>query len=406
MQCKYCDLIHAKDPTYPLREASFDVAGDFPRCEWHWRYRCDVCGQPRHFNGITWCDQSATFICLSCGRGNQLVDGPFWQWQNYYAVRCPQCHDRHPTLDRLEYEGRHPWQLHPHWQQEKRGLSPEHAVTVAYSSHHYLTTDRGVSDRMVGAAWNRFADEWATRYTEAGDLNRQYIIDPALFHVLGRVQGQRILDAGCGNGYLCRLLATRGATVTGVDVSKRFIELAEQQETQRPLHIEYQVGSLCHLTMFPDDTFDAIVSNIVLSDLQNLQDALHELHRVLKPGGTLVFSIMHPCFSSPPIKGWVKKPVDSNRREDWLYWQVDRYFDRSVEEWRFYDAAPIYGFHRPLSDYLTQLLQNGFTITAFEEPVPTQQAIDKHYRELNDANRIPWFLVIGAQKAREWTPDR
>ncbi len=400
MHCTYCEQIHAKDATYPLRDATYEVTGEVPRCEWHWRYVCDVCGKPRHFNGITWCDPSTQFICLSCGQGNRLVNGLFWQWHDYYAIQCPHCQDYHPALDRLEYEGKHPWQLHPPWRHDRRGLSPERAITAAYTSHFFQTTDRAVSDQMVGEAWDRFADAWAARYTDAGDLNRQYIIDPSLLHVLGRVQGQRILDAGCGGGYLCRLLAAQGATMTGVDVSHRFIDLAKEEEARRPHHIEYHVGSLCQLTMCADDAFDAIVSNIVLSDLQNLDDAFRELHRVLKPGGTLAFSIMHPCFSSPPTKGWVKKPADSNRREDWLHWQVDRYFDRSVEEWRFYDAAPIYGFHRPLADYLTSLLQHGFTLTAFEEPMPRQQDIEEHYRELNDATRIPWFLVIGAQKRR------
>jgi SAM-dependent methyltransferase len=251
---------------------------------------------------------------------------------------------------------------------------------------------------MVGGAWDRFADEWDNRYTNLGDRNRQYIIDPAILNILGRVKGKRILDAGCGNGYLCRLLSTKGAKVTGVDVSKRFIEIAEHREKQKSLNIQYHVGSLCNLSMFANEIFDAIVSNIVLCDLQNLNQAIQELYRVLKKEGKLVFSIMHPCFSSTSIKGWVKKPVDSNRREDWLYWKVDRYFDRSVEEWRLYDFSSVYGFHRPLSDYITLLIKNGFNITDFEEPVPKKEDIDEHYRELNDADRIPWFLVIGAKK--------
>ena len=166
--------------------------------------------------------------------------------------------------------------------------------------------------------------------------------------------------------------------MTGVDVSKRFIEIAEAKEKHKPLNIQYHVGSLCKLSMFADETFDATVSNIVLSDLQDLNQAFQELYRVLKNGGKLVFSIMHPCFTSPSVKGWVKSPVDSNRREDWLYWKVDRYFDRSVEEWRMYDNSPVYGFHRPLSDYITLIIRNGFNITDFEEPVPKKKDIDEH----------------------------
>jgi 2-polyprenyl-3-methyl-5-hydroxy-6-metoxy-1,4-benzoquinol methylase len=278
-------------------------------------------------------------------------------------------------------------------------MSAEEEITTVYASRHFLSKDLDISDHKVGEAWNRFADEWDNRYTDLGDRNRQYIIDPAIFNILGRVKGKRILDAGCGNGYLSRLLSSKGAQVTGVDVSTRFIEIAEAKEKQIPLNIQYHVGSVCQLSMFADVTFDAIVSNIVLSDIQNLDQAIQELYRVLKNGGKLVFSIMHPCFTSSSVKGWVKKPVDSDRREDWLYWKVDRYFDRSVEEWRMYDNSPVYGFHRPLSDYVMFLLRTGFNITDFEEPTPTKKDIEEHYRELNDGDRIAWFLVIGAEKA-------
>jgi len=163
------------------------------------------------------------------------------------------------------------------------------------------------------------------------------------------------------------------------------------------MNIKYWVGSICNLSICDDVSFDAVVSNLVLMDLQDLDKAVKELYRVLKPEGKLVFSIMHPCFSSPPVHGWIRKPVDSQRKEDWLYWKVDRYFDRSIEEWRYFDFPPTYSFHRTLSDYLKVLIKNGFTITDFEEPVPTDNAIEEHYREFgNEYERIPWFLVIGA----------
>jgi len=91
-------------------------------------------------------------------------------------------------------------------------------------------------------------------------------------------------------------------------------------------------------------------------------------------------------------------PQDSNRKEDWIYWKVDRYFDRSMEIWQYGDMPPTYSFHRPLSDYIKILLRNGFTITDFEEPIPSKKDIRKHFRELGDCDRISWFLIIGAKK--------
>ena len=278
-------------------------------------------------------------------------------------------------------------------------MSTERDTKRYVAVRHFVSEEDVVSGEMVAEAWDRGADKWYGRYTEFGDSNRQYVIDPTIFRMLGQVEGKRILDAGCGNGYLCRLLSKRGAEMVGVDVSRRSIEIAEAIERKEPMNIRYYVGSICNLSMCDDDTFDAVVSNLVLQDLQDLDKAVKELHRVLKPRGKLVLSIMHPCFSSPPVHGWVRKPPDSDRKEDRLYWKVDRYFDRVIEEWRYFDLPPLYSFHRPLSDYINTLIKNGFTITDFEEPVPTDKDIEEHYREFgNEYDRIPWFLIIGAIK--------
>ncbi|MDH5439375.1 MAG: methyltransferase domain-containing protein [Candidatus Bathyarchaeota archaeon] len=348
MICRYCELIHSKDESYPLREATRDLNSDFPRCDWHWRYVCDICGKPRHFNGTTWCEKAERFICINCGRDHRFPKGGFWNWDAYYAIGCPHCDARHPALDRLEFQGEHPWQLHPEMFRESVGLSDENDTRSYAVIRHFLPEGDVVSDKTVGEAWDRGADIWYSRYTDFGDLNRQYVIDPAILKMLGRVEGKRILDAGCGNGYLCRLLSKKGAEMVGVDVSKRAIEIAEDIEKNESMNIRYHVGSVCNLSTCSDATFDAVVSNLVLQDLQNIDKAVKELHRVLKREGKLVFSIMHPCFSSAPVHGWVRKPVDSNRKEDRLYWKVDRYFDRSIEEWTYFDLPPIYSFHRPL----------------------------------------------------------
>lgn len=398
MICRYCDSIHSKDVSYPLKEATRDQESDFPRCDWHWRYVCDICGRPRHFNGITWCEESKRFICISCGGDHRLLEGDFWNWGTYYAIGCLYCGERHPALDRLEFQGEHPWQLHPEMLRKLAGLSEEKDSKSYIAERRLLPEGEVVSDETVGEAWDRVVDRWSKGYTEFGDVNRRYVIDPALLGILGRVNEMRILDAGCGNGYLCRLLSKKGARMTGVDVSRRSIEIAEAHERKEPMNIEYHAGSICNLSMFDDGTFDAVVSNLVLQDLQNIDEAMKELHRILRPEGKLAFSLMHPCFNSP-VRGWVREPVDSDRKEDWLFWKVDRYFDRVAEEWRYYDLPPVYSFHRTLSDYVRVLNEAGFTITDLEEPAPRTEDIEDHYRDFGyEYDRIPWFLIIGAIK--------
>jgi 2-polyprenyl-3-methyl-5-hydroxy-6-metoxy-1,4-benzoquinol methylase len=67
-----------------------------------------------------------------------------------------------------------------------------------------------ITDADIDAAWSATADIWVAGYDERGDANRKYISDSVVFEFLGDVRGRRILDAGSGGGYLCRLLAGGG----------------------------------------------------------------------------------------------------------------------------------------------------------------------------------------------------
>jgi len=397
MICKYCQIIHSSDDSYPLHEATRDIKNEYPRCDWHWRFVCSICGKPRHFNGITWCKETQKFICISCTKSHKIVHRKFWKWTYYYVIECDACNEYHPALDYLEFLGKHPWQLHPDMQKRLEGL--DHETALPKSTPTFSLEKELISEKQISQAWDKVADKWISGYTEYGDSNREHVIDPAIFRLIGSVKGLSILDAGCGNGYLCRLLAKKGAKTVGVDISKRFIEIARQKEKEEPLGITYHVGTMCNLTMLQGEMFDIVISNLALMDVHDLNKALKEIHRVLEKNGKIVFSVMHPCFSSPPIHGWVRVPQDSDRKEDRIYWKVDRYFDRSVEVWQYFDLPPLYSFHHTLSDYIKTLIKSGFTIIDLEEPVPSKKAIKEHYREFgNEYDRIPWFLIVVAEK--------
>jgi 2-polyprenyl-3-methyl-5-hydroxy-6-metoxy-1,4-benzoquinol methylase len=81
-------------------------------------------------------------------------------------------------------------------------------------------------------------------FGEQGDLIRQYLLNPALFALLGDVQDTAILDAGCGQGYLARMLARQGARVTGIEPSDVFFRYAVRRELREPLGIQYLQAEL------------------------------------------------------------------------------------------------------------------------------------------------------------------
>ncbi len=400
--CRYCREIHHHDPAYPRRHARHNLDTNYPRCHRHWRYVCDLCGQPSHFNGLTWCPETGEFTCLHCASGYRQVNEAFWGWDYYWEIACPHCGASHPALDRLEYEGRHPWQVprspkvSDRGGRRRLGMSQETDFRGVFSSEHFPFNEHPPDDEAIAAQWNNMAANWDARYGKEGDTSRVHLLNSALLSILGDVAGRRILDAGCGSGYLCRMLARRGAKMVGVDLAPAWIEMARSRKPE--LNIEYHAGSIAHMPFLADGSFEAVVSVCVLMDTRDYEEALGEMHRVLAPGGVLAIAILHPCFTSPPGGRWERHPVDSARPEDRWYWRVSSYLQPTWETWRWEPVGMATGFHRPLSNYMQTLLGVGFRLTHFIEPAPSPELVAADPATWAPDARIPLFLVLGAIK--------
>jgi len=257
-----------------------------------------------------------------------------------------------------------------------------------------------IDEAKSRASWDASAGWWTSRSGDRGDVNREWVLDPALFRILGDVRGQRILDAGCGTGYLARLLASKGAAVVGVDHSEKLLEVARGKEQARPLGIDFLQADLAHLSPLADAGFDAAVANVVMQDVVSLNAAVRELHRVVRPGGRFLFSITHPCFDRPFPGAWVREPPDSERIEEWRGVLLDRYYDRAALWWGPAGQPLMVGFHRTLEDYIAALGEAGFVIVAMEEPKPKAEAIERMYRQFADYLRVPNFLIIEATRPK------
>ena len=161
---------------------------------------------------------------------------------------------------------------------------------------------------MTGWTNQAAIDRWAAIPREVlaetaadGDFSKRHLINPVLLRMIGDVAGRRVLDAGCGNGYLSRMLARLGAQVTGVEPAAALFQFAADAEAAEPLGIRYVQAELGQLPEpgSPEDLggpFDTVVASMVLPAVPDWTGAMRACVRQLRPGGRYIFSVIHPCF--------------------------------------------------------------------------------------------------------------
>lgn len=104
--------------------------------------------------------------------------------------------------------------------------------------------------------------------------------------------GERLLDIGCGTGYVAALYASGGADVTAVDIADRSVELTRKRLAWKGLHGTVLTANAEDLP-FSEGSFDVVTSFGVLHHTPDTRKALQEVHRVLRPGGVTHLMFYH-----------------------------------------------------------------------------------------------------------------
>ncbi|TFG06977.1 class I SAM-dependent methyltransferase [Candidatus Thorarchaeota archaeon] len=245
--------------------------------------------------------------------------------------------------------------------------------------------------------WQVNSKAFADLIGGTGTPHHQDILVPCLDRLIGDITGKQLLDAGCGEGYLSRRYAQKGAIVTGVDISSKLIDFCELNAME---NTKFHIGDICNLNESDGDSFDFVLCNLVLLNIPCLDDALREFHRVLRGNGILVFSLVHPAFNFYGPGTWEMGEKDpETRRRKGLFFKIDNYFDEQEYQryWRTRNGekfpAPISFFHRTISTYTNAVTGAGFQILEIAEPKPV---VDDDF--FDRERRIPFFMVIKAKK--------
>ena len=255
----------------------------------------------------------------------------------------------------------------------------------------------------VGRYWDENAEAWTELVRAGYDHYRDGLNTPAFFGMLPDVEGLSGLEVGCGEGHNTRLLAERGTSMTGIDISETFVRHAKEAEGAHHPGIDYRLASAVDLP-FEAASFDFVTAFMSLMDIPETERVLAEVFRVLRPGGFFQFSITHPCFDTPHRR---------NLRDESGYTyaiEVGDYFrsrEGEVQEWLFSAAPPevreglqpfrIPIFMRTLGSWLNRLVEAGLVLERFGEPYPSDEAV-RERPSLQDAQVVACFLHVRARK--------
>ncbi len=158
------------------------------------------------------------------------------------------------------------------------------AQVVEYWNTH-LNATQFLEDQQIDEGSVEFFDAVESSYERFGYKG-------PLFDWMASLPGKRLLEIGCGLGNDLCALARRGLDVTGIDIAPKAVEMTRRHLEVRGLPGRAEVQNCESLTL-DNETFDVVYSSGVIQHTADIQAAVDEIFRVLKPGGTLVIVLYH-----------------------------------------------------------------------------------------------------------------
>ncbi|RDI37245.1 class I SAM-dependent methyltransferase [Falsibacillus pallidus] len=230
----------------------------------------------------------------------------------------------------------------------------------------------------VKETFNQLAKVYENSVDTDSLYNSQYERPTMLEQIPEDLSGKNVLDAGCAAGWYTRQLVLKGASVTAADISPEMINSSKKRigETAKVICLD-----LSEKLPFDDNSFDFILSSLTLHYIKDWDKTFSEFQRILKPGGTLLFSVHHPM-------------TDIKLLQEPGYFSTELIIDQWNKEGKLY-KVPFY--RRPLSTILNTTLSY-FSIKKVIEPQPTAAFKEIDPEGYERLMKSPQFLIINAVK--------
>ncbi len=207
-----------------------------------------------------------------------------------------------------------------------------------------------LSDKKILDSWKKNVSPWTKAIQEKQIESRKLVTDQAIINAVSSLSSSKVLDIGCGEGWLVRELSTRGFSVTGIDAVKGFVDKAIELGEGDFHVLEYENISSSTLSQ----KYDIAVCNFSLLGKESVEHVFNVIPEIINDGGHFIIQTLHPhanCGNSPYIDGW--------RKGSWSGFSKE-----------FVDAAPWY--YRTLESWFDLYISSGLKLTRIEEPINSQ----------------------------------
>lgn len=233
-------------------------------------------------------------------------------------------------------------------------------------------------NNKVKEAYNQLANDYEHNVDTKSLYNTEYDRPAMMKLIPSNLLNKHVLDAGCAAGWYTEQLVDLGANVTATDISPKMVEATRRRVGENAdvlcLNLEGKLP-------FEDESFDVIVSSLVLHYIEDWSKPFSEFRRILKPNGTLLFSIHHPFMD---IK--LSKSGD--------YFSTEYIVDQWKREGKLIDV-PFY--RRPLQEIVNETLEY-FSLDKVVEPQPTKEFQMKEPEKYEKLMKDPHFFIVKARK--------
>ncbi|MCH4191204.1 MAG: methyltransferase domain-containing protein [Butyrivibrio sp.] len=216
---------------------------------------------------------------------------------------------------------------------------------------------------------------------------------PVLMKMLPDLKGRSVLDIGCGMGQHAMQYATLGAErVLGIDISTKMLAYARENNSAEC--ITYRNMAMEDLDQI-EDRFDVVTSSLVFDYIEDFEDLMKKIHRLMNDDAVLVFSTSHPMATA--YNGKYPR-FTRNKSGERLYANICDYADEGRREiYWMVNGYELY--HRTLSSMINGMISAGFRIEECHESAASPELLKEEPAMFGGTRHRPDFIFFRCSRA-------